>query len=320
MQVISDPKSVRSQELTHGLGSVLTIGAYDGVHLGHRAVIGEVRRIAEARGVKSAVVTFDRHPASVVRPESAPKLLTSLDQKLELLESTGVDIVVVVPFDHERATESAESFVMSVMVECLGVKAVVVGSDFHFGKDRRGNIDLLTAMGGEEGFDVLSLALIGGAGGTKVSSTAIRSFIRNGDMPSAAAMLGRPVELRGIVIDGDKRGRTIGFPTANVSVDDEICLPADGIYAAWYLRPDGIRRKAAVNLGRRPTFYDDQAYSLLEAFLIDFSGDLYEEAAVVEFVERLRPEAKFDSLDALLKQMGHDVENATLILDGLTSH
>ena len=165
MQVISDPKSVRSAELTGDLGSVLTIGAYDGVHLGHRAVIGEVRRIAEARGVKSAVVTFDRHPASVVRPESAPKLLTSLDQKLELLETTGVDIVVVVPFDHERATESAESFVMSVMVECLGVKAVVVGSDFHFGKDRRGNIDLLTAMGGEEGFDVLSMALIGGAGG-----------------------------------------------------------------------------------------------------------------------------------------------------------
>jgi riboflavin kinase / FMN adenylyltransferase len=314
VQVISDPKEIRSKQLTGGVGSVVTIGAYDGVHLGHRAVIGEVRRIADARGVKSAVVTFDRHPASVVRPASAPKLLTSLEQKLELLESTGVDITVVVPFDHERATESAESFVHEVIVGTLGARAVVVGSDFHFGKDRRGNIDLLTSMGAEEGFDVLSMALIGGSDGIKVSSTAIRTCVESGDLAGAAAMLGRPVELRGIVVDGDKRGRTLGFPTANVAVPDDTCLPADGIYAAWYFRPDGVRRPAAVNLGRRPMFYDNQPHSLLEAFLIDFTGDLYGEKATVHFVERLRPEAKFDSLDALVAQMNHDVDNARRIL------
>ncbi len=317
MQVVTDPKAVNATQLTEGRGSVVTIGAYDGVHLGHRAVIGEVRRIAEARGVKSAVVTFDKHPASVVRPESAPKLLTTLDQKLELLASTGVDIVVVVPFDHERATEAAESFVMSVVVGCLGAKAVVVGSDFHFGKDRRGNIDLLTAMGGEEGFDVLSMALIGSPDGAKVSSTAIRQAIQAGDMSAAAAMLGRSVELRGLVTDGDKRGRTLGFPTANVAVPDEMCLPADGIYAAWYFRPDGVRRPAAVNLGRRPTFYDNQSYSLLEAFLIDFTGDLYGEKAIVQFIERLRPEAKFDSLEGLVEQMNRDVDDARALLSAL---
>jgi riboflavin kinase / FMN adenylyltransferase len=321
---------MRPESGSNHAGSVVTIGAYDGVHLGHQAVIAEVKRLAAAAGRTSAVVTFDRHPASIVRPESAPKLLTTLDQKIELLAATGVDTTVVVPFTTDRATESAEDFVHEVIVGCLNAKTVVVGADFHFGKDRRGNVELLRTIGAEVGFEVIGLELISVPGLIgKVSSTEIRRLVQQGDLREAAHLLGRPYELRGTVIDGDKRGRTIGFPTANVSLPVDACLPADGIYAARYARPvpseaqaqaeaqvalEPVWLPAAVNLGRRPTFYDDQPYSLLEAFLIDFSGDLYGEAARVQFVERLRPEAKFDSLDALVAQMSRDVENARLLL------
>jgi riboflavin kinase / FMN adenylyltransferase len=314
VQVITDPKTAAIDDGLRA-GAVVTIGAYDGVHVGHRAVIAEVRRMAQEMGVSSAVVTFDRHPASVVRPESAPKLLTTLDQKLELLAETGIDITVVVPFDTQRATESAEDFVAEVIVGCLGAKAVIVGQDFHFGKDRRGNVALLETLGVTHGFTVAGLELISIPGlDAKVSSTQIRRLVAAGELREAARLLGRPYELRGTVIDGDKRGRTIGFPTANVSLPVDACLPADGIYAARYARPDGVWLPAAVNLGRRPTFYDDQPYSLLEAFLIDFQGDLYGEPARIQFVERLRPEAKFDSLEALIEQMNRDVDNAREIL------
>jgi riboflavin kinase / FMN adenylyltransferase len=314
VQVITNPTACAANGPSEP-GSVVTIGAYDGVHLGHQAVIAAVRRLAADAGLQSAVVTFDRHPASVVRPESAPKQLTTLDQKLELLAATGVDVTVVVPFDLERSSETAEDFVAEVIVGCLTAKSVVVGADFHFGKGRRGNVELLRQLGAVSGFDVTGLELISVAGvAEKVSSTEIRRRVATGDLQGAAQLLGRDYELRGTVIDGDKRGRTIGFPTANVSLSDEACLPADGIYAAWYARPDGVWLPAAVNLGRRPTFYDDQPYSLLEAFLIDFQGDLYGEPARVKFVERLRPEAKFDSLDALIEQMNRDVDRARSVL------
>ena len=292
-----------------------TIGAYDGVHLGHRAVIAEVRRLAEARGVASAVVTFDRHPAQVVRPESAPKLLTDLTQKLELLASTGVDITMVVPFNSDRASESAEEFVEDILVQRLGAVGVVVGEDFHFGKARRGNVAFLREMGGKSGFDVLGLALVGvEQTNEKVSSTAVRSLLRAGDIEQANRLLGRDHEVRGMVESGDRRGRELGFPTANVSVPLEICLPADGIYAAWYERADGSVRPAAVSLGRRPTFYEAQERSLLEAHLIDFAGDLYGEEARVRFVRRLRGEERFESVDALVAQMKRDVAEARDVL------
>ena len=308
-------------------GAVVTIGAYDGVHLGHRAVIAEVRRLAAERGLTSAVITFDRHPAEIVRPESAPKLLTDLAQKLELLESTGVDTTLVVHFDEERSTETAEDFIAEIIVGALGARVVVVGDDFHFGKDRRGNVELLRTVGRDlgpvMGFDVVGLDLFGdeltGTGahvgkGPKISSTRIRTLLRDGDIRLAAALLGRAYEVRGLVVHGDARGRTLGFPTANIAVPVEICLPADGIYAGWYHRPDGVALPAALNLGRRPTFYPDQPYSLLEAFIIDWSGDLYGEGARIEFVERLRAEMKFDSVDGLIAQMGEDVGKARTVL------
>ena len=309
-------------------GSVVTIGAYDGVHLGHRAVIAEVRRLAAERGLTSAVITFDRHPAEIVRPESAPKLLTDLAQKLELLESTGVDTTLVVHFDEERSTETAEDFIAEIIVGALGAKVVVVGDDFHFGKDRRGNVELLRTIGRDlgaaMGFDVVGLDLFGDElTGTaaqvghapKISSTRIRTLLRDGDIRKAATLLGRAYEVRGPVVHGDARGRTLGFPTANIAVPVEICLPADGVYAGWYHRPDGVALPAALNLGRRPTFYaDTPPYSLLEAFILDWSGDLYDEPARVEFVERLRSEMKFESIDALIAQMGADVRKARAVL------
>jgi riboflavin kinase/FMN adenylyltransferase len=290
-------------------GTVVTIGAYDGVHLGHRALIAEVRQRAERLGCATGVVTFDRHPAMVVRPDSAPKLLTDLEQKLELLADTGVDYTLVVRFDLERSRESAEGFVAAVLVGCLNAKAVVVGHDFHFGHGRRGNVALLTAMGGELGFDVLGLRLVGD-GAAAYSSTRIRALLQRGEVAQAAVLLGRPHEVRGRVSRGDARGRDLGFPTANVEVPDEILLPADGIYAGWYRRPDGSRHMAALSLGRRPTFYEHADSSLLEAFLLDFEDDLYGEPAAVQFVARLRGEERFDSVDALVAQMRGDVEAA----------
>jgi riboflavin kinase/FMN adenylyltransferase len=300
-------------------GCAVTIGAYDGVHLGHRAVIAEVRRRAAARGLESAVVTFDRHPASVVRPESAPRLLTDLEQKLELLAETGLDHCLVITFDDARSEEKAEDFVHEVLAGCFNARSVVVGEDFHFGHGRGGNVGLLREMGATLGFDVEGIDLVGADGrpageDARVSSTTIRHALVAGDLDLANAMLGRPYEVRGIVARGDQRGRELGFPTANVSVPGDILLPADGIYAGWYLRPGGDPQPAALSLGRRPTFYAEAHASLLEAHLLDWSGDLYDEPARVRFVARLRPEERFDDVDALVAQMRRDCEDVRRIL------
>ena len=297
-------------------GTAVTIGFFDGVHLGHRVVIGEVRRLAAELGTRSAVITFDRHPAAVVRPDSAPSLLTDLDQRLELLAATGVDYAVLVRFDEARSGESAEDFVRGELVDCLATRAVVVGADFHFGHGRTGDVALLERMGAEHGFEVDGIELV--ASGAKrarsVSSTSIRSALAAGDLEDANRMLGRAHEVRGIVQQGDQRGRELGFPTANVAVPDGIQLPADGIYAGWYVRPDGTEHRTAISLGRRPTFYESQPYPLLEANLLDFTGDLYGEEARVRFVERLRGEERFDTVKALVDQIGRDVAHAREVL------
>jgi riboflavin kinase/FMN adenylyltransferase len=293
----------------------VTIGAYDGVHIGHRLVIDRVRRVASEQGLASAVVTFDQHPAAVVRPESAPKVLTDLPQKLELLASTGVDHVLVVHFDQERSEESAEDFVREVLVGCLSARAIIVGHDFHFGYKRRGNVPMLQDLGAELGFDVTGIRLLADEpGGQPVSSTRIRNLLAAGSVGEAAALLGRPHQVRGVVARGDARGRELGFPTANVTVPNEIALPADGVYAGWYYRPDGIRRPTALSLGWRPTFYEHAGMSLLEAFLLDFEGDLYGEEARVEFVAHLRPQVKFDSVQELVDQTTRDVATTRRVL------
>jgi riboflavin kinase / FMN adenylyltransferase len=300
-------------------GTVVTIGAYDGVHLGHRSVIRLVRQRAAERGLRSAVVTFDRHPAAVVRPESAPRLLTDLEQKLELLADTGIDYCLVITFDEARSQESAEDFVREVLVDCLNAADVVVGEDFHFGHRRAGNVPLLRRLGGELGFEVDGIELVGaesgpGGGQAPVSSTRIRRALVEGDLALANQLLGRDYEVRGVVALGDKRGRELGFPTANVSVPGDILLPADGIYAGWFERPDGSVHASAISLGRRPTFYVEAHVSLLEAHLLDFDGDLYGEHAKVRFVARLRDEVRFDSAEALVEQIGRDVDRARELL------
>ena len=301
-------------------GTVVTIGAFDGVHLGHQALLRLVRERAAERGLPTALVTFDRHPAQVVRPESAPKLLTGLAQKLELLEATGlVDHAVVLTFDETRRRESAEDFVSEVLEGCLRARLVVVGADFHFGKNRRGNVALLERMGAELGFDVVGLELVRAGddvlGAITYSSTLVRQRLAAGDVRGAAEILGRGHEVRGTVVEGDRRGRELGFPTANVAVPEEICLPAAGIYAGTFRGTDGVERPAAISLGHRPTFYIDQAYLLLEAYLLDFSGDLYGQAASVGFVERIRAEQRFDSVEALVAAMQRDVEAARRLLE-----
>lgn len=294
----------------------MAIGVFDGVHLGHQHVLAEARRLAAERRALSAVVTFDRHPAAVVRPESAPNLLTDLEQRLELLAALGMDLTYVVSFDEARSKESAEDFVETVLVECLAAKAVVVGADFHFGHQRRGNVGLLREVGRTAGFEVDGIELLASKeeGVTAISSTAIRAALAAGDLASANRMLGRPHEVRGTVVQGDRRGRDLGYPTANVAVPGDICLPADGIYAGWHLRPDGTAHPAAINLGRRPTFYADAETSLLETHLLDFGGDLYDERARVRFVARLRDEVRFDSVDDLVRQMAADVDEARAVL------
>ena len=292
--------------------SVITIGMYDGVHLGHRTVIEQVKRRARELGARSVVVTFDRHPMSVVRPESAPKLLTNLEQRLELLTATGVDATVVVSFNDEQSQETAVGFVERVIVGALRTRAVIVGSDFHFGHMRQGNITLLNEMGQRHDFTAEPVRLVPRADGVDepVSSTAIRRALAGGEIDTATRMLGRPHEIRGTVIDGDKRGRTIGFPTANVAVPDGMCIPADGVYAAVYRRPDGSEHACAVNIGRRPTFYNDAQHSLIEAHLIDFSGDIYGEVAAVQFLAFLRSEKRFAGIDELKTQLVSDIEHA----------
>jgi riboflavin kinase/FMN adenylyltransferase len=302
-------------------GAVVTIGAYDGVHLGHQAVLRLVRELASARGHEAVCVTFDRHPAEVVRPESAPKVLSTLEQKVELLDATGfLDTTFVLAFDERRSREPAEDFVQEVLVDGLATRVVVVGADFHFGHRRHGNVRLLEQMGAESGFEVLGLGLVPiehDPSGLPYSSTRIRSLIAEGEVAQAARLLGRPPrshEVRGTVETGDRRGREIGFPTANVAVPARTCLPADGIYAGTLLAEDGIERPAAISLGRRPTFYAHAEMSLLEVHVLDFDGDLYGQSVKVRFVEFLRAQERFDGVDALVEAIRLDVEHARRVL------
>jgi riboflavin kinase/FMN adenylyltransferase len=301
--------------------TVVTIGAYDGVHMGHRAVIAQVQERAAALSARSVVVTFDRHPASVVRPESAPKLLTDPQQKLELLASTGIDATLVVPFTAQQSTEAPADFIRRVLVDALVVRGIIVGEDFHFGHKRAGNVSLLREMSQVHDFEVLPLQLVARADGVDepVSSTAIRRALAGGDVQRAAVMLGRPHEVRGVVGPGDQRGRTIGFPTANIVVDNSLCVPADGVYAARVTieQVDGTlgdTHLAAVNLGRRPTFHERAEHSLLEAHLLDFTGDLYGRRLRVHFQEFLRGERKFSGVDELQGQLQLDIAHARTAL------
>lgn len=302
-----------------GNGAVVTIGVFDGVHTGHATLLSEVRRIAAADDLQSVVVTFDRHPATVVRPESVPRLLTSLHHRLDLLGELGIDIAYVLTFDEERSLQTPEEFVGEVLVDALHARVEVTGDDFHFGHRRKGDVTTMAELGVQHDIKVVTVPLLADdAVGGPVSSSAIRAVVAGGDVDLAIRLLGRPFEVHGVVEHGDARGRTIGFPTANVAVPGDIILPSDGVYAGWYVRADGAVHPAAINVGRRPTFYDENGLLLVEAHLIDFDDDLYGERAGVRFATRLRDEKRFSGIDALAAQLRSDVDHARTVLRELS--
>ena len=289
--------------------SVVTIGVYDGVHLGHQATLARVIAEAHAAGRHAVVATFDRHPTEVVRPDRTPLMLCSLDERLRRLELLGLDATMVIPFDEARAVESAEDFVKGLVVGHLGATRVVVGEDFRFGHGRRGDVSLLEQMGVQLGFSVEGVHL-DSSQGEPISSTRIRRLLSEGDVASAAVLLGRLHEVAGEVRHGDGRGGPeLGFPTANVHVPTTMAIPKVGIYAGFYADPDVGRYPAAISVGRRPTFYES-ADPLIEAHLIGAELDLYGHEARISFLAHLRDEARFDSVEALIEQMSADVERS----------
>ncbi|WP_412747074.1 bifunctional riboflavin kinase/FAD synthetase [Krasilnikovia sp. MM14-A1004] len=296
--------------------SVVTIGVFDGVHRGHQTIIGHAVKRAHDLGLQSVVMTFDPHPAEVVRPGSHPAVLTEPVRKAELVEQLGVDALCVVPFTPAFSQLSPEAFVHDVLVDALHAAVVVVGDNFRFGHRAAGDVHLLETLGRSFGFTVEEAPLVA-ADGVVFSSTYIRSCVDAGDVRAAAAALGRPHRLAGVVVRGDRRGREIGFPTANLMCHRYAAVPADGVYAAWLIRGgDGgdqpARLPAAVSIGTNPTFSGRERR--VEAYALDFSGDLYGERVSLDFVTRLREMRTYDSLEPLITQIREDVEQTRAVL------
>jgi riboflavin kinase/FMN adenylyltransferase len=276
----------------------LAVGEFDGVHLGHREVI---------RGADT-VLTFEPHPRTVVAPDSAPKLLTTLEIKADLIASLGVQELVVIPFDGARMAQTAQEFIDQELVGRLGAERVSVGENFRFGNRARGDAALLRE---QDAFETRVAELVE-LDGEVISSTHIRGLVAAGEVAAAARFLGAPFQLRGTIAHGDKRGRTLGFPTANLVPDPKLVVPDHGIYACR-AQLDGATYVAAVNVGVRPTFKTGRGL-LVEAFLLDFEGDVYDHALRLDFLERLRGERRFESVEALVEQMGADVQETRRML------
>lgn len=296
-------------------GGVIAIGNFDGVHRGHRAVLDRALELAEARGVPALVLTFEPHPRSVFRPDTPVFRLTPAPLKARILEAIGFRSVIEYPFDREFSQRSADEFVQSILVDWLGASAVVTGFDFHFGKGREGGPAFLMAAGKRHGFDVTLVDAFRDEGSDVVSSSRIRSLLCEGDVAGAAGLLGYRFTVESEVIGGQKLGRTLGYPTANMALAPETELKA-GIYAVRFRRPDGSIHDGVASFGYRPTVTENGA-ALLETFLFDFSGDLYGEVCSVSFFGHLRDELKFDGLDPLVAQIRRDEEEARAMLSGV---
>jgi riboflavin kinase / FMN adenylyltransferase len=316
----------RGLEATPGdLGrTVVTIGMYDGVHRGHQELIGAAVARARAMRRPCLLLTFDPHPAEVIRPGSHPAILTSMDRKAELVAELGVDAMCVLPFTPEFMRLSPETFTHTVLVEQLHAALVVVGENFTYGHKAAGNVGSLTVEGRRFGFTVEGVQLAEDTsddGDVTISSTYIRACVAAGDMVAAARALGRPHRVDGVVVRGDRRGRDMGFPTANVETPPFTAIPADGVYAGYLVTRDprsGASRErfpAAISVGSNPTFQGSRR--TVEAYVLDFDRDLYGEHVGVEFVQRLRPMAAFPDVDALLVAMTKDVTETRAVL-GLT--
>ena len=292
--------------------SAVTIGKFDGVHSGHRTLIERIRTIADERGLVTAAVTFDRNPLALLAPDKCPEPLVSVRQKLELLATTGVDATLLLPFDRALASVPAAEFVERVLVRALDAKVVLVGKDFRYGARGAGDVDLLIELGREFGFEVEVVDDVRPEGERRVSSTWIREILAEGDVRHATALLGHTPTVSGIVVHGAKRGRELGFPTANLTPESEGLVPADGVYAGW-LTDSGTRYPAAISVGDNPTFAG-VAPKQVEAYVLDRELDLYDHVVDVEFVERIRGMVAFTSIPDLIETMRDDVERAKQIL------
>lgn len=301
-------------EIPHDFGpSAVTVGKFDGVHTGHRAVISRLKSTANARGLASVVVTFDRNPLAVVRPDVCPAPLISAEQKLELLAATDPDATLLIEFDAAFSHVSAEDFVRNILVDALHATVVLVGKDFRFGAGGAGTVEVLRELGSREGFEVILIEDVTGAGDRRrTSSTWIRELLDEGHVAQAAELLGSLPTIRGVVVHGQARGRVLGYPTANMSAEIEGFVPADGVYAAW-LTARGIRYPAAVSVGNNPTF-EGVPEKQVEAHAIDANFDIYNDTVEISFVEYVRPMHKFANAQALAEQMGRDVDAIRVIL------
>lgn len=286
--------------------TAITIGVYDGVHLGHQHVLKSLR----ATGLPVVVVTFRNHPVSVIAPETAPRLLTTIEQRLEQLTELGVYATAVVDFDDEFRQLSAEDFVEKLLVATLRAQRVAVGRDFRFGHRQLGDVPLLRSLGAHYGFEVDDVDIL--EEGVPVRSTVIRALLKEGHAVAAQRLLGRPYRLAGEVVPGDQRGRAIGFPTANLAISEATVVPGSGVYAVrtWI---DGDMHNGVVNIGRRPTFGGTEY--VVEAHVLDYTGDLYGRTIGLDFVVRLRSEQKFNGIDELVVAIRQDIIAARQVLE-----
>jgi riboflavin kinase/FMN adenylyltransferase len=304
-------KVLHDGDATSDEPSVVAIGVFDGLHLGHQAVLAQLRELAMQYEAVATVVTFDPSPASVLAPDRAPRQLATIEQRLEGLDALGVGQVRVLTFSPELARESARDFIDRVLVHDLRARCVIVGEDFHFGHNREGTLALLRDVGAASGFDVVAAPTHGD--GTRWSSSAVRRALQSGDVVEARRVLGRPFTLHGVVEHGDNRGEALGFPTANLSVTGEQALPTEGVYAgATFL--EGAWWPAAISVGTRPQFYDDGAL-LVEVHVVGFAGQLYGRALDVAFLAHLRAQTTFASVDELVAQIARDVEKTQQFFD-----
>ena len=292
---------------------IVTVGTFDGVHRGHWSVLEEIGARAAARAGRSVLVTFDPHPLQIVRPEAAPKMLTTMDEKKVVLAGSRLDYVVFLAFTPRLREYSPRRFVTEILIGGLGMSELVIGYDHGFGRGRSGNVDTLRDIGAEFGFAVDVVEAVH-AGEAAVSSSSIRRALADGRLADANSSLGRPYPITGTVVPGDGRGRGLGFPTANLRVHGtDKLVPAEGIYACYATVPSG-RFMGALHIGPRPTF--PGADAAVEVFLLDFDGELYGCEIRLELVERLRPVAAFDSADELAEQMKADVRRTRAVLAG----
>ena len=310
MEVVSELAAIEARP------RALALGTFDGVHAGHRAVIGRAIELASRRDLTSAVVTFDRHPLAVVDPTRAPRLLTSLDEKVRLVGELGPDELVLLPFDQRLAALTPAEFCAELLATKLQARIVVVGENFNFGAGGAGDAAQLRACGVAHGFDVEIVDLVT-EHGEPISSTRIRRLLHDGELEEVREILGRPPSAAGVVVHGDKRGRTLGVPTANVDVEAGTIFPGRGVYAArvgvggsWY--------RAAVNIGHNPTFQSREEQTVhvtVEAFLLGFAGDIYDCEIRLDFLHKIRDERRFDSVPELVAQMRRDIAAAAALDD-----